>query len=190
MFTAAYNSLKTWLAPAVPLLMVRFCGTTPNSTSLGKIMDEGIIKKPSPKCRLYWCLIEFIDWRYSQSCWYFRPLLWTALPIWLQICHIFRIRTEVQLSANLLLSSSVTDPDPGSGAFLTPKSGIWHPGYVKNPDPGLTSRIIFQRAWKQIFGLKILKFCHVDPDLGSGIFFTLNPWSGIWDGKILIRDLA
>ncbi len=26
-----------------------------------------------PKCRLYWCLIEFIDLRYSQSCWYFRP---------------------------------------------------------------------------------------------------------------------
>ncbi len=25
------------------------------------------------KCRLYWCLIEFIDWRYSQSCWYFLP---------------------------------------------------------------------------------------------------------------------
>ncbi len=21
-----------------------------------------------------WCLIEFIDWRYSQSCWYFRHL--------------------------------------------------------------------------------------------------------------------
>ncbi len=112
LFTAAYNSLKTWLAPAVPLLMVRFCGTTPNSTSLGKIMDEnifsspysisihlspspsnlgrqscraaclcilqmdeGTIKSPSPNCRLYWCLIEFIDWRYSQSCWYFRPLL-------------------------------------------------------------------------------------------------------------------
>jgi hypothetical protein len=29
----------------------------------------------NPKCRLYWCLIEFPDWRYSQSCWYFRPLL-------------------------------------------------------------------------------------------------------------------
>jgi hypothetical protein len=24
-------------------------------------------------CCLYWCLIEFIDWRYGQSCWYFRP---------------------------------------------------------------------------------------------------------------------
>ncbi len=27
----------------------------------------------NPKCRLYWCLIEFVDWRFSQSCWYFRP---------------------------------------------------------------------------------------------------------------------
>ncbi len=24
----------------------------------------------NPRCRLYWCLIEFIDWRY-QLCWYF-----------------------------------------------------------------------------------------------------------------------
>jgi hypothetical protein len=35
-------------------------------------IDEISIKAPNPKCRLYWCLIEFID---SQSCWYFRPLL-------------------------------------------------------------------------------------------------------------------
>jgi hypothetical protein len=27
------------------------------------------------KSRLYWCLIEFLDWRYSQLCLYFRPLL-------------------------------------------------------------------------------------------------------------------
>jgi hypothetical protein len=26
--------------------------------------------------------------------------------------------------------------DPGSGAFLTPGSGIRDPGWVKNPDPG------------------------------------------------------
>ncbi len=38
-------------------------------------MDQITIKTPDPKCRLYWCFIEFIDWRYSQSCWYFRPLL-------------------------------------------------------------------------------------------------------------------
>ncbi len=25
------------------------------------------IKTPNPKCRHYWCLMEFIDWRYSQS---------------------------------------------------------------------------------------------------------------------------
>jgi hypothetical protein len=29
-------------------------------------MDQISIKTPNPKCRLYWRLIEFIDWRYSQ----------------------------------------------------------------------------------------------------------------------------
>ncbi len=44
-------------------------------------MDEGTIKTQNPTCRLYWCLIEFIDWRYSQSCWYFWSLLWAcAVP--------------------------------------------------------------------------------------------------------------
>jgi len=37
-------------------------------------LDEGTIKTPDPKCRLYWCLIQFTDWRYSQSCWYSTPL--------------------------------------------------------------------------------------------------------------------
>ncbi len=46
-------------------------------------MDQITIKTPNPKCRLYWCLIEFIDWIYSQSqsCWYFRPLFWTVAPL-------------------------------------------------------------------------------------------------------------
>ncbi len=30
-------------------------------------------KDTKTKCRLYWCLVKLIDWRYSQSCWYFRP---------------------------------------------------------------------------------------------------------------------
>jgi hypothetical protein len=45
-------------------------------------MDEGTIKTPFPKCRLYWCLIEFIDWRHSQSCWYFDPSC-ELLPLYL-----------------------------------------------------------------------------------------------------------
>jgi hypothetical protein len=36
-----------------------------------KSMDQITIKTPNPKCRLYWCLIEFIGWRYSQLSWYF-----------------------------------------------------------------------------------------------------------------------
>ncbi len=37
--------------------------------------DHGLInhKDTKTKCRLYLCLSEFIDLRYSQSCWYFRP---------------------------------------------------------------------------------------------------------------------
>ncbi len=31
-------------------------------------MDQIPIKTPNPKYSLYWCLIEFIDWIYSQSC--------------------------------------------------------------------------------------------------------------------------
>ncbi len=30
-------------------------------------------KDNKTKFRLYWGLIDFIDWRYSQSCWYFDP---------------------------------------------------------------------------------------------------------------------
>ncbi len=33
-------------------------------------MDSSI-KTSNPKCRLYWCLTDFIDWRHSQSCWNF-----------------------------------------------------------------------------------------------------------------------
>ncbi len=29
-------------------------------------MDEETIKAQNPKCRLYWCLIEFIGWRYKS----------------------------------------------------------------------------------------------------------------------------
>ncbi len=44
-------------------------------------MDQITIKTPNPKCRLYWCLIDFIDWKYSQSCCYFRPALRSIAPL-------------------------------------------------------------------------------------------------------------
>ncbi len=38
-------------------------------------LSQGLInyKETKTKCRLYWYLIEFIDWRYNQQCWYFWP---------------------------------------------------------------------------------------------------------------------
>jgi hypothetical protein len=53
------------------------------------------------------------------------------------------------------LSSSVADPDPGCVAFLTPESGI-----RDRKKSGLTSWIIFSRAWFQLFGIR----CHFNPE--------------------------
>jgi hypothetical protein len=47
-------------------------GTIVSPFSSGWTRDEKItIKTPNPRCRLHWCLTEFMDWRDSQSCWYF-----------------------------------------------------------------------------------------------------------------------
>jgi hypothetical protein len=54
-------------------------------------MDQISIRTPYPKCRLYWCLIEFIDWRYIHLSWYFRPPLF-RLWIW-PLCRIHRFHT-------------------------------------------------------------------------------------------------
>ncbi len=51
----------------------------------GPGIDQITIKTPNPKCRLYRCLIEFIDWRYSRSCWYFDPAVWTIAPTFFSV---------------------------------------------------------------------------------------------------------
>ncbi len=42
--------------------------------------------KDKTKCRPYLCLKEFIDWRYSQSCWYFRTSFVNYCPSNLLSC--------------------------------------------------------------------------------------------------------
>ncbi len=66
---------------------VVFCFTS-GAVQLPRVMDQITIKTPNPKCHLYWCFIEFIDWRNSQSCWYFRPLLWTSTPLTFSLVHL------------------------------------------------------------------------------------------------------
>ncbi len=61
-----------------------------NAKVLGMSPEEGsylvaligkFVKTSNPKCRLYWCSIECIDLRYSQShCWYFWPSLVNYCP--------------------------------------------------------------------------------------------------------------
>jgi hypothetical protein len=81
-------------------------------------------------------------------------------------CRVIKIRVS---GDNYTSFNSVADPYPGSDAFLTP-------GWVKNPDPGRTIRIIFPRAWKSFFGLKLKYLYYLmrirdgkNSDLGTGI---------------------
>jgi hypothetical protein len=46
-------------APAFTVVISRLLLGQPHLLS----MDQITIKTPNPKCRLYWCLIEFIEWR-------------------------------------------------------------------------------------------------------------------------------
>jgi hypothetical protein len=75
-----------------------------------------------------------------------------------------------------LLSGSVADPS-GSGAFLTPGSGIRDPGWVKNQDPGSRSGmnilgIHISESLETILWVKILKF--FDAFVDREIFLTLD----------------
>jgi hypothetical protein len=56
----AYRAAYEWLRPAQPLLFVRFCGTTPNSTSLGPLL-KSICQQIS-----YTFLLPFQEWYRPQ----------------------------------------------------------------------------------------------------------------------------
>ncbi len=68
------------------------------------------------------------------------------------------------------------DPDPGSGAFLTPGSGM---GKKSRSGSGMDIPDQISESLETIFWVKILKFVDADPE----IFLTLTR-----DGKIRIRD--
>jgi hypothetical protein len=54
-------------------------------------------------------------------------------------------------------NTSAANPDPGSGAFLAQGSGI-EKSRIRDEHP-----VIFPRAWKHFFGLKILECFDADP---------------------------
>jgi len=46
-----------------------------SAASIFLVIYHGLIKDTKTKCRLFWCLIEFIGWRYSQLRWCFDQVL-------------------------------------------------------------------------------------------------------------------
>jgi hypothetical protein len=59
------------------------CSTVDN-LGKGKEGGHGLnnYKDTKPfRFRFYWCLIEFMVWRYSLSCWYFQPASYTVATL-------------------------------------------------------------------------------------------------------------
>jgi hypothetical protein len=79
-----------------------------------------------------------------------------------------------------VLICSVADPDLGSGAFLTPGSGM---GKKSGSGSGMNLLNHISESLETIFWVNVLKFFHAVPDPGSGNLF--DPESGIRDGTKL-----
>ncbi len=101
------------------------------------------------------------------------PLL-TLLITW-QRRNFFR-RSQTQLRSNI--SSSVADPDPGAGAFLTQGSGM---GKKSRSGSGMNISDHISESLGTIFWVEniLIFLC----GSGSGIRNLRDPGSKIWDGK-------
>jgi hypothetical protein len=86
------------------------------------------------------------------------------MPCILAGCRKYTENTSPKLKYFIDEKSSVVDPDPGSGAFLTPGSAM---GKNQDPIPGSGSGINIpnhiSESLKTIFWVKILKFFYADP---------------------------
>jgi hypothetical protein len=97
---------------------------------------------------------------------------------------LFSVGVEVAVSSLNFRPTSVVDPDPGLGAFLTPGSGMGRKSAsgsgIRDEQPG-SYFLELRNNFVVFFGVKILKFFDEDP--GSGME-TVR----IRDGKRRIRD--
>jgi hypothetical protein len=64
------------------------------------------------------------------------------------------------------LYTSAADPDLESGAFLTPGSRIWYPGWKKTGLVGMNNPDHISESLETILWVKILTFFDADPESG------------------------
>ena len=62
-------------------------GSACQATGTDDVMDEITIKTTNPKSHLYWCLIEFIDWRYSRHVGIFDRFVENIAPLTFSLVH-------------------------------------------------------------------------------------------------------
>ncbi len=67
-----------------------FMGKVPAPVSYGPWTTVINYEDTKTKCRLYWCLIEFIDWRNTvvSHVDIFDPTVWTIAPLTFSLVHL------------------------------------------------------------------------------------------------------
>jgi hypothetical protein len=93
------------------------------------------------------------------------PVLASLVVVASQGCQLQSRRLNLKEHIGTI-SSSVVDPDPGSGNFLTPGSGMGKKSTI--PDH-------ISECLETVFWVKILEFLDADVDPRSGIFLSLDP---------------
>jgi hypothetical protein len=110
----------------------------------------------------FWAIkLQLLSTRYGRSSIYRSKMfscLWN-IPVLVQVISdtgndgLYVTEERVLFKWRNTIATSVADPDPGSGDFLTPGSGIQDPGCVKNqdPDPGMKNPDHISECLETIF---------------------------------------
>ncbi len=91
LFVFVFVFVSGWLDPGILCWCGRALDLLTYPIYIFVSLDEALFQslhRPFRCGRHKWCLIKFTDWRYSQSCWYCRPLLWTSVPLTFSLVHL------------------------------------------------------------------------------------------------------
>ncbi len=117
-----------------------------------------------------------MDWRYSQSCWYFRPLLWTSAPLNFSLVHLPQ---PVSTSAGVCIYSVCNRGGGGSGCveciYRSYTLCIW-------PDSEPT-KLLYHLKQKPKEGREPQTDKHLPPSPFKGQFLRK---ANIWDWILLV----
>jgi hypothetical protein len=95
------NCLYAFLLECFPLKIV--CTESSSTLSRCEEQQQGLYNYKDTKPQISSLLVfnRVIDWRYSQTCWYFRPALWSIAPLTFSLVSIVFYQSNLSTSNRL-----------------------------------------------------------------------------------------